>query len=120
MVFLIAVLNKENLSLDALKQGDKITVSISVSNTGDFDAKETVQLYIRDKFASLIRPLRELKGYKKIFINKNDTIAVEFELSYENLGFYNEKGEYMLEKGEFEIYVGENCLTNNRINVSIS
>lgn len=112
--------DKENLSLDALKQGDKITVSISVSNTGDFDAKETVQLYIRDKFASLIRPLRELKGYKKIFINKNDTIAVEFELSYENLGFYNEKGEYMLEKGEFEIYVGENCLTNNRINVSIS
>lgn len=112
--------DKENLSLDALKQGDKITVSISVSNTGDFDAKETVQLYIRDKFASLIRPLRELKGYKKIFINKNDTVAVEFELSYENLGFYNEKGEYMLEKGEFEIYVGENCLTNNRINVSIS
>lgn len=111
--------DKESISLDALKRGEKITVSINVTNTGDFDAKETVQLYIRDKVASLLRPLRELKGYKKIFINKNDTVTVTFELSYNDLGYYNEKGEYMLEKGEFEIYVGDNCLTKNKISVSI-
>jgi beta-glucosidase len=111
--------DKESISLDALNRGEKITVSINVTNTGDFDAKETVQLYIRDKVASLLRPLRELKGYKKIFINKNATVTVAFELSYNDLGYYNEKGEYMLEKGEFEIYVGDNCLTKNKISVSI-
>lgn len=112
-------IDKQSLSLNALKQGEKIIVSINVSNTGDFDAKETVQLYIKDKFASLLRPLRELKAYKKVFINRNDTVKVDFELSYDDLGFYNEKGEYTVESGEFEIYVGENCLTKNKTNVNL-
>lgn len=111
--------DKEKLSLDALKQGEKITVTINVTNTGDFDAKETVQLYIRDKAASIIRPLRELKGYKKIFINKKETVTAAFEISYNDLGFYDAKGKYTVETGEFEIYVGENCLTKNKIDICI-
>lgn len=111
--------DKEKISLDELKQGGKVKVSISVSNVGDFDSKETVQLYIHDKVALVMRPLRELKGYKKVFIKQNQTVKVDFDLTYKDLGFYTEDGEYLVEKGEFEIFVGENCLTGNKINLTV-
>ncbi len=111
--------DKETITLDELKQGGKLSVSIDVTNIGDYDGKETVQLYIRDKVASIIRPIRELKGYKKIFIKQNETLKVEFQLSYKDLGFYNENGEYLVEKGSFEIYVGENCLTLNKLLIKV-
>lgn len=112
-------LNKEITSLESLIQGDKFTVSINVSNVGEFDGKEIVQLYIRDKIASIMRPMRELKDYKKISLKQNETQKVEFELGYESLGFYLENGEYIVEKGEFEIYVGENCLTDNKLVIRV-
>lgn len=111
--------SREKLSLEELKSGEKITVSIDVSNIGNFDGKEIVQLYIRDKVASLLRPLRELKGYKKIFISQNNTKTVEFDLGYKDLGFYNEKGDFIVEKGDFEIFVGANCLADDKVSVSI-
>ena len=109
----------QEMTLEAIKNGEKAKFSIEVENIGDFDGKETVQLYIRDRFASIMRPIRELKGYKKVFIEKGKTAKVEFELGYKDLGFYNEKGEYLLEKGLFEIYVGENCLTENKIRFTV-
>lgn len=112
--------DKESIKLEDLKQGEKFKVSIDLSNIGEFDGKETVELYIRDKFASIMRPMRELKGYKKVFIKQNETQNVEFELGYESLGFYLENGEYTVEKGEFEIYVGENCLTKNVITITVA
>jgi beta-glucosidase len=111
--------SREKLSLEELKSGEKITVSIDVSNIGNFDGKEIVQLYIRDKVASLLRPLRELKGYKKIFISQNNTKTVEFDLGYKDLGFYNEKGDFIVEKGDFEIFVGANCFADDKLTVSI-
>lgn len=108
------------IPLEELKNGKTFRLSVSVSNTGDFDGKETVQLYIRDKVASIIRPIRELKDYKKIFIEKGKTVKVDFSLGYEDLGFYNEKGEYILEKGEFEIYIGSDCFTDNSINLFVN
>jgi len=66
-----------------------------------------------------MRPIRELKDYKKVFIKQNETVTVNFELGYDKLGFYNENGEYIVEKGEFEIYVGENCFTKNKINIFV-
>lgn len=113
------VVDKQEITLEDLKQGAKFDVSISVTNIGDYDGKETVQLYIRDKVASIMRPMRELKGYKKEFIKQNQTINVNFQLSYNDLGFYNENGEFLVEKGEFEIYVGENCLTENKLSIKV-
>ena len=111
--------DKETITLDELKHGGKTNVSIKVTNIGEYEGKETVQLYIRDKVASIIRPIRELKGYKKIDLKLNETQTVKFELSYKDLGFYNENGEYLVEKGEFEIYVGENCLTTNNVSIKV-
>lgn len=111
--------DKETISLEELKQGGMFNLSIEVSNIGEYAGKEIVQLYIRDKVASIIRPIRELKGYKKIFLKPDETQTVKFELSYRDLGFYNENGEYLVEKGEFEIYVGENCLSTNNVSIKV-
>lgn len=112
--------DKPEISLESLKNGEKFTISIKVQNVGDFDGKETVQLYIRDKVASMMRPLRELKAFEKRLIKKGEVENFSFELGYDKLGFYMPCGEYTVEKGEFEIYVGENCLTTNKITVKIS
>lgn len=107
------------ISLDDLKLGKKLKYSVKVSNIGDYDAKETVQLYIRDLVGTLMRPYRELKDYKKIFIAKNDSKDIQFEIGYEDLGYYLPDGSYIVEKGEFEIFIGENCLTANKFNLKV-
>lgn len=110
---------RNEISLESLKQGSAFNISIDVSNIGEYDGKEIVQLYIRDKVASLMRPMRELKAYKKVFIKQTEKHTVEFNIGFDKLGFYNENGEYVVEKGEFEIYVGENCLTTNKILIRV-
>ena len=112
--------DKESITLKELESGEKIKVSVTVKNTGAFDGKETVQLYIRDIAASLMRPIRELKDFKKVLIKKGGSAQVVFEVGYEKLGFYNADGDYLLEKGEFQIFVGENCLTENSITVNVN
>ncbi|MBP3381396.1 MAG: glycoside hydrolase family 3 C-terminal domain-containing protein, partial [Clostridia bacterium] len=107
----------DTLSLQELKGGKMFTVSADVTNTGDIDAKETVQLYIRDKAASLLRPMRELKGFEKTLITAGETKTVTFTVGEQQLGFYLEDGTYTVEKGEFEIYVGGDSLTTNKISV---
>ena len=110
---------RTEISLESLKQGSTFNISVDVSNIGQYDGKEIVQLYIRDKVASIMRPLRELKEYKKVFIKRTKKQTVEFNIGFDKLGFYNENGEYVVEKGEFEIYVGENCLTKNKISIKV-
>ncbi len=111
--------DRSTISLQQLKDKETFRVSVTVTNTGKYDGKETVQLYIRDKVASIMRPIRELKGYQKPMIRVGETATVTFELGYDQLGFYNEYGDYLVEKGEFEVFVGDNCLTENNITVSV-
>lgn len=110
---------KTKISLDDLKNGDKFKLKISVKNIGEVSAKETVQLYICDKVASIMRPLKELKGYEKREIKPNKTAYFEFELGYNELGFFKKNGDYTVEKGDFDVFIGENCLTNRNIKISV-
>lgn len=109
--------DKDSLTLSEINEGKTFKVSVDVANTGDFDGKEVVQLYIRDKIASVMRPMRELKNYKKVLIAKGEKAHIEFELGYKDLGFYLDTGDYTLEAGEFEIFVGTNCLKTDKISV---
>ncbi len=109
----------ENISLDALKAGKKVTVSIDVSNVGDYDGKEVVQLYIRDVVGKYMRPHRELKDYKKLLFQKGETKKLTFELGWDELGYYLPNGEYVVEKGEFEIYIGTNCMAENKVTLEV-
>ncbi|MBN1972476.1 MAG: glycoside hydrolase family 3 C-terminal domain-containing protein [Sedimentisphaerales bacterium] len=94
------------LSSDKVKLGDNIKVSVDVTNTGDMEAEEVVQLYVRDLVASLTRPVKELKGFKRIRLKKNETKTVDFALSADSLGFHTNEGKYVVEAGKFHLWTG--------------
>lgn len=114
----ITALNK-NFKIEDLANGRKFKFYVKVTNVGQRDGTETVQLYIHDKLASRVRPLRELKGFRKLKIKSGDSQTVAFELGYSELGYYLENGEYTVEPGEFEIYIGRDCLTKNFVNIRL-
>ncbi|MBR5223947.1 MAG: glycoside hydrolase family 3 C-terminal domain-containing protein [Clostridia bacterium] len=109
----------DKISLEDIKNGKKFKVTVVLENIGDFDAKETVQLYLRTPVAKWMRPLRELKAYNKVFMKKGTSQVVTFEIGFDELGYYDPQGNYTLEKGIREIYVGENCLTENKIEITV-
>ena len=104
----------------SFKKGSPLLVSVSVTNTGLIDGEEVVQLYIRDLVSSVIRPIRELKAFKKVMIRKGETKKVEFTLSDEAFSFYNQKMRWDSEPGEFDIFVGGNSDTKNSIRVTMT
>ncbi len=110
---------KTRLSLQELEAGKRFRIAVTVENTGDYDGKEVVQLYIHDRTASRMRPLRELKAFQKPLIRRGEAARLRFELGYADLGFYTEQGEYLVEPGSFDIYVGGNCLADNRIRIEV-
>ncbi|QEE48146.1 beta-glucosidase BglX [Flavobacterium alkalisoli] len=87
-------------------KGEAVKVSVEVTNTGDYDGKEVVQLYIRDIAASLSRPVKELKGFELVPLKKGETKTVTFTLTDKELGFFNNEGEYLVEPGTFKVFVG--------------
>lgn len=93
-------------------ENDKITlegtlkVSVDVSNTGKYDGNEVVQLYIRDLFASRVRPVKELKDFQKVFLSEGKKQTVTFEIPVSELGFYGTDLKYIVEQGEFQLWVG--------------
>jgi beta-glucosidase len=97
-----------NLSTTSLSENQTLTVSVDVTNTGDVAGKEVVQLYIRDLVGSVTRPVKELKAFQKIEVNARETKKASFEITTEDLKFYNYDLEYVWEPGEFEIMVGGN------------
>jgi beta-glucosidase len=107
------------LSADEIRNGNSFSVSVTVKNTGTKTGKETVQLYIHDVIASYIRPQKELKGFKKIELEAGEEKTVTFHLGYDELGFFDERGKYLLENGEFEVFVGDDCMTNNKTVITL-
>ena len=91
-------------------KGGKLTVTVDVKNSGYFDGEEVVQLYIRDLVGSVVRPVRELKGFKKILLKSGETQKVTFELTADDLKFYNDKVEFINEPGDYELYVGNSSV----------
>ena len=89
-----------------LSEGGSITISATVRNTGKYDGEEVVQLYIHDKVRTLTPPMKELKGFKKIFLEKGRSQIVSFNITTEDLKFYNNEEEFIFEPGEFEFFIG--------------
>jgi beta-glucosidase len=87
-------------------KGERVTISVDVTNTGNYDGKEVVQLYIHDDAASLARPVKELKGFELIDLKKGETKTVTLTLTDKELGFYDNEGNYLVEAGTFKIMVG--------------
>lgn len=87
---------------------DKLNASVIIKNAGKYAGEETVQLYIRDLYGKVSRPVKELKGYKKVFLKPNESIEVKFIISTDDLLFYDSDLNYDWEEGVFQIMIGTN------------
>jgi len=96
------------LSKKQLRIDDSLKISIIVENTGKYDGKEIVQLYIQDLVGSVTRPVKELKDFKKIFLRVGEKETVEFVLTTDKLKFYDINMNYVVEPGAFKLFIGKN------------
>jgi len=90
------------------EEKESLRVSVQLKNTGDRKGTEAVQLYMQDVTASLVRPVKELRGFQRVELEAGEAKAVSLELKKRDMGFYNNQGEYVLEDGLFRIYAGGN------------
>lgn len=101
----------KNLKVTKLTN-EEVEVSVAVSNVGEYKGKEVVQLYIRDLFASVTRPVKELKGFKMVELEPNTTKTITLKLTNKELGFFNNQGEFVVEPGDFKVFVGGSSYTS--------
>jgi beta-glucosidase len=99
-----------NLKLSTTKMAKTgtLTISVQVRNTGAYDAEEVVQLYLRDRVASVSRPVKQLKGYQKVLIKKGETKQIEFQITEKDIRFYDQALKHISEPGVHEVMVGTN------------
>jgi len=96
-----------NTNKTQLLAGDTLLIKISVTNTGKFDGEEVVQLYITPPAIGMVNPIKELKGFQRVFIPSGTTKEISFSITEKDLKSYNEiKGEYTVEAGEYIIGIG--------------
>jgi beta-glucosidase len=100
-----------SISKDSITVNEKLKVRIDVENTTNTPGYETIQLYIRDYSATISRPLKQLKGFKKVWFDQHEKKTIEFELSKNDLSFMNGEGQTVLETGRFAVMIGSNSET---------
>jgi len=105
-----------NLSTSAaeIRLGETLQVSVELTNTGEVPADEVAQLYVRDLVGNVTRPVRELKGYKRLRLDPGQTVVVEFELHTDDLAFYGRDMQLVTEPGEFHVWIGGSSETDLR------
>jgi beta-glucosidase len=110
-----------NLKLEKvkIKKNGSTKVKIDVTNTGKFTGDEIVQLYIRDKVSSVTRPVKELKGFKRVSLKPKETKTVTLEITPEQLAFHNIDMKYVVEPGEFEIMIGNSSRDEDLIRTTL-
>lgn len=98
----------KNVSIDntSLKEGSTINVSCEVSNVGNYDGAEVVQLYVRDVVSSVTTPVKALKAFKKIYLKRGETQKVSLQIAKDDLMIWNKQMKRVLEPGDFDIYIG--------------
>lgn len=94
------------LSNNKMKNNESIEVTVKITNTGKCAGEEVVQLYLRDKVGSVVRPIKELKDFQKIHLNAGETKVVKFSIDNQKLSFYNDKLEFKSEPGDFDLMIG--------------
>jgi len=108
------------LSSTTMGMDGELKVSCTITNTGNMDGYETAQLYIHDKYASLTRPVKELKAFQKLFIKSGDSRTVEFSIKTTDLGFFNNDNVFVIEPGNFDLWVGPNAVEGSTASFSIA
>jgi beta-glucosidase len=96
------------LGATTFKATDILTATVTVTNTGRYDGKETVQWYVRDLVGSVVRPVKELKGFEQVFLKAGESKKLKFDIHANDLRFCNDKLEWIVEPGDFRLFVGGN------------
>ncbi|MCF8366316.1 MAG: glycoside hydrolase family 3 C-terminal domain-containing protein [Bacteroidales bacterium] len=107
------------LSQNTISPSEILTVSVDVKNTGKYAGEEVVQLYLRDLVGSVTRPVKELKGFEKIFLEPGQTKTVKFEIGADKLKFLDINMKMVAEPGDFEVFVGTNSRDVNSARFSL-
>jgi beta-glucosidase len=94
------------VSSDQIRLGQSFHVRAELRNTGEVAADEVVQLYVRDLVGNVTRPVRELKGFRRVHLDAGQQVAVDFELHTDDLAFYGRDMRLMVEPGEFQAWIG--------------
>ncbi|MFY7844945.1 beta-glucosidase BglX [Chryseobacterium gambrini] len=89
-------------------KGENIQVTFTLKNTGKYEGREVAQLYIQDEFASVARPVKELKGFQIVELKSGESKKISFNLTEKELGFYDNSGNFIVEEGVFKVMVGGN------------
>ncbi len=89
-----------------IKTNERIQVSVTIRNTGTYDGEEIVQLYIRDKVGSIVRPVSELKDFTKVKLKAGESKTIQFTIDKAKLSFYNQQLQWVAEPGDFELMIG--------------
>ena len=108
------------LSSATMKTNGIVTVTVDVKNTGSRKGAEVVQLYIRDEYSSVARPVKELKGFKKIWLEPGQTQAVSFTINPELLSFYDTNMKWVIEPGDFSIMVGTSSAKTESVKLAVT
>jgi len=91
-----------------MSKGQAVIAKITVTNSGNYDGEEVVQLYIHDVFASVTQPVKKMIGFQKLMLKKGESKAVEFLIKEDDLKFYTTDLKRIVEPGAFEIFIGGN------------
>ncbi len=111
--------SQTTLNKKIFQNGELIIASVDITNTGNYNGAEVVQLYIRDVIGDVTRPVKELKGFRKIYLEKKQTTKVTFVLSPDDLSYYHKDMHFGWDPGEFELFIGSNSADTNCITFSL-
>ena len=89
-----------------MKSNDNIDGSVTITNTGKYDVEEIVQMYLRDRVCSIVRPVKDLKDFRKINLNAVESKTIHFNIDKEKLSFCNQQLKWVAEPGDFDIMIG--------------
>jgi beta-glucosidase len=98
------------ISSEKIKAGETLDISVTLTNTGNLAGDEVVQLYVRDEYGSIPRPVKELKGFTRISLQPGETRKVTFHLPVDMLAFYDENLQLVVERGTFKAMIGSSSM----------
>ncbi|WBB60836.1 glycoside hydrolase family 3 C-terminal domain-containing protein [Streptomyces sp. WMMC500] len=115
-------LGRDTVTAEALERGERVEVEVAVANTGDRAGEEVVQLYVHDPVASIVQPLRRLRGFARVALGPGESCTVRFTLGAEDLGFWTNDaaGRHVVEPGRIDLYAGTSSLTEARCTLVIA
>ena len=112
--------DRKEITLSEIKNGERFKFSVDIKNISDIAGSEVVQLYARDNVASMTRPLRELKAYKKVMLKPQESKKILLEIGFDELGFYGSNGRFVVEPGEFDIFIGNDSYAEKAVTVEVN